>query len=55
MSVKLNPDLCIGCGCCGDVCPSGALELDEKAILNEEVCTECESCVEMCPEGALTI
>ena len=55
MSVKLNLDLCIGCGCCSDACSSGTLELDKKAILNEEVCTECESCVEMCPEGALAL
>jgi electron transfer flavoprotein alpha subunit len=55
MAVKLNPDRCIGCGCCCDASPSGALELDEKALLNEEVCIECKSCIDMCPEGALAI
>lgn len=54
MAIILNESICLGCGCCSDVCSSGALELGDKAILHEENCIECESCIEMCPVGALT-
>jgi NAD-dependent dihydropyrimidine dehydrogenase PreA subunit len=54
MSVTINAELCIGCGCCSDVCTVGALELDEKAVVYDEHCIECKSCIDMCPVGAIT-
>ena len=54
MSITIDAELCLGCGCCSDVCPSGALELpDNKAVLNEADCIECKNCIEMCPAGAI--
>jgi energy-converting hydrogenase A subunit Q len=53
MSIVLDAGRCVGCGCCIDVCPTGALELDEKAAVNEDDCTGCYDCLEMCPVGAI--
>jgi energy-converting hydrogenase A subunit Q len=55
MAVKIDSGLCIGCGCCSDVCSSGALELQEKAVVSEDHCIECEACIEMCPAQAISL
>jgi len=55
MTLQIDTDACIGCGCCGEVCSQGALELEEKAVLIEEYCIGCGDCIEMCPTGALTL
>jgi electron transport complex protein RnfB len=54
MAITIDGELCLGCGCCIDVCNTGALELNSKVIISEDDCTECKSCVEMCPVGAIT-
>ncbi len=55
MAVIINNELCVGCGCCSDVCSQGALELDDKAVVNEEYCVECGDCIDMCPALAISI
>ena len=56
MIVQLNGSLCVGCGCCSDVCSMGALEMTEDAIkLYLEYCVGCGSCIPMCPVGALCL
>jgi ferredoxin len=55
MAVRIDTDLCVGCGCCSDVCLSGALELREKAEVSEEYCIECGACIDMCPSLALSL
>ena len=55
MAIQIDTDTCIGCGCCGEVCPAGALELEEKAVVFEDYCTGCGTCIEMCPVGALSL
>ena len=55
MAVTVNHDLCVGCGCCSDVCNQGALELDDKAVVNDEYCVDCGACVDMCPAMALSL
>jgi NAD-dependent dihydropyrimidine dehydrogenase PreA subunit len=53
----VDPDKCIGCGECVDVCPTEVYELqDEKSVpVNAEECLGCESCVEVCEAGAITV
>lgn len=48
-----NPEtisLCGHCGTCVDVCPAGALTLEEgKVQWNEAVCCGCDQCLAACP------
>lgn len=58
MSIKIDEERCVGCGCCMDACNVGALEFHperEKAWVNKEECSECKSCIELCPEDALSV
>lgn len=56
MSVKVNQELCIGCGTCIGTCPVEALELkDGKAVYKGEGCIECGACTGACPVEALSL
>ena len=54
--VKVNPELCVGCESCIDVCPVEAISMEgETAVIDQDVCTECETCVDECPEDAIEV
>jgi len=46
---------CAGCGICADVCPAGAIEVNEQAVVNDEACTGCAVCVSECPNEAIIL
>ena len=49
-------DKCVGCGECENVCPVGAIHVEEeKAVLSKEKCIGCASCVAVCPNMALFV
>jgi len=69
----INQELCKECGMCKKacpydaiaevmrpckrVCPTGALDINEKdrrAIIKEEICVNCGSCMTACPFGAIS-
>ena len=56
MAVKVDKDVCIGCGACTGVCPTGAitLEADGKAGCAEDTCIDCLACEGTCPVGAMS-
>jgi len=64
----VNPDKCIGCGKCEEVCPYKAIELiDEtkefedisivvkKSSINSALCKGCGTCAATCPVGAIMV
>jgi electron transfer flavoprotein alpha subunit len=53
--LKIDPQLCVGCGVCEDNCAFGAITVvDGLAQVNEQ-CTLCGNCVDNCEAGALLI
>jgi MinD superfamily P-loop ATPase len=55
--VKIDEELCTGCGLCVTPCAEGAIEIvDGKAkVMKEELCDGAGFCLAVCPEGALTV
>ena len=55
--IKIDKELCTGCGKCIVGCDEGALEIiDGKAeVVNESFCDGLGACIGECPEGALSI
>ena len=57
VSLKIIPELCVGCGVCIEVCPHGVLEMREgkAAILDRDRCMECGACAGNCAFRALEV
>ena len=48
--LKVNSDICIGCGLCMRNCPSDAIILENNiAHIDQTTCTHCGICKEKCP------
>jgi formate dehydrogenase beta subunit len=69
LDIWLDPDLCILCGGCVDICPEHCIRivpieeivgespsaLSSALILQEERCIRCSLCIERCPTDALSM
>ncbi len=57
MSVKINKDLCIGCGTCEALCPA-VFKLTEEgkaSVINEEQAPCAKNAAESCPTQAIEV
>ena len=52
--MKVNNEVCIGCGTCIDSCPVAAISMvDGKAEINQDICIHCGTCTGVCPVNAI--
>ncbi|MCL6560445.1 MAG: 4Fe-4S binding protein, partial [Firmicutes bacterium] len=53
--VKVDEEICKGCGLCVEICPYGARYIDprtKKARIRDALCQGCGACAAACPSGA---
>lgn len=56
-TLKLNTDLCTGCGLCVDVCPHAVFKINNRKaqIIDIDDCMECGACALNCQFGAISV
>ena len=56
MTAAVRPGQCTGCSLCVQVCPVGAIRLDDSgAVVDAQACTGCGACVAACPNQAISM
>ena len=56
-TLKLDPELCNGCGRCIEVCPHEVLVMTgaKAQIADRAACMECGACANNCEPGAIKV
>jgi len=53
--VKINLELCTGCGTCEKNCPLNAVVLEDKKPIFTAKCVSCSLCMNLCPNQAISL
>jgi predicted Fe-Mo cluster-binding NifX family protein/ferredoxin len=51
----VDPDKCVACGLCVEVCPAGAITSNAAASVDVGKCTACGECVSQCAQEAIAL
>lgn len=56
-TLKLETELCTGCGRCLEVCPHRVFDLKsgKSEIISKDSCMECGACAKNCPFNAIEV
>ena len=52
MHIEIDPDRCIGCMKCEDICPSQCVKVTDRYVDNSR-CVRCFDCLAVCPNDAI--
>ncbi len=52
MHIAIDPDKCISCMKCEDICASKCIKVEQRHVDNSR-CTRCFDCTEVCPNDAI--
>ncbi len=57
VTLQHDPDKCVGCGKCVEVCPHAvfAVEKRKARIADRDACMECGACQRNCPANAVSV
>ena len=50
---RVDQNKCLGCSGCVTICPEGAIDFYDKALVVREKCVSCYLCINYCPVGAI--
>ena len=51
----VNPERCVGCGICQEICPTGSITVNGVAMIDQSHCIGCGHCVSECRKGAISL
>ena len=56
-TLRYDPDLCINCDMCSEVCPHGVFirGAETAKLINPSACMECGACMINCPTRAIIV
>ena len=54
VEMRIDENLCLGCGSCKSVCPTDSILSGTVYRINSDTCIECGSCASVCPIDAIS-